>query len=260
MQRPRLVRIDFNPQELADLLQRGVQPTVVLDPDTAHHIVRVLRLAVGAPLIAATKSGGASFHALLVDRDPATIQIIRHSANERWIGRVSVLIVGAIRGNRLDWICEKATELCLEQLWVVQSARSEPHALSPQRQNRLERLAGAATEQSTNLNPPSIRFFESLEAVLLELKDHAGVRSLMSLAPHAEPMRQLKIGADDSLIIAVGPEGDFDDRELHLLLGAGFTPTSLGPVVLRVETAALASIAAANALWGFRQLSSAPIS
>ncbi len=160
-----------------------------------------------------------------------------------------VLALSPLRGDRMELVLQKTTELGVTEIWPVVTARTDAAArpaLKGTRDKRWDRVVSGATEQCGRATVPHIeqtttldrlveRPFEGTKAVLLETEGHP---PLTALEPPA------------SLLLLVGPPGAFDPVEVPRLLEAGFTPVSLGPRVLRAETAAITAVALAQALWG----------
>ena len=159
------------------------------------------------------------------------------------------LLFAPIKRARLDWLIEKASELGVAALLPVWTARTQPERLN---QDRLRALAIAAAEQSARLSVPEIHPPAPLDRVLaawpegrrLVLCDESGAGR-----PIAEALADFPPDAPAALF--VGPEGGFADRELDALGKLPIvTRVGLGPRVLRAETAALAAVAAFQAIAG----------
>jgi len=159
------------------------------------------------------------------------------------------LLFAPIKRTRLAWLIEKATELGAGALWPVWTARTQPERLN---QDRLRALAIAASEQSERLSVPEIHPPDRLDRVLaawpaernLVLCDESGAG-----LPVAEALAGFP--PDEPAALFVGPEGGFADTELDALGKLPIvTRVGLGPRVLRAETAALAALAAFQAIAG----------
>jgi 16S rRNA (uracil1498-N3)-methyltransferase len=223
---------------------------VVLPEHTAHHAREVLRLKEGAA--ASVFDGrGAEFAATLdeVSRRRVSARVGKPLRARPESPRRLILAVSPLRGDRMELVIQKATELGVTEIWPVVTARTDAAArpaLKGTRQKRWYRVVGGATEQCGRATVPHVeptttldglfeRAFEGTRAVLLEKGDYPPLATLKSL---------------DSLLILVGPAGGFEPAEVPRLLDAGFAPVSLGPRILRSETAAITAVALAQALWG----------
>lgn len=214
--------------------------------ETAEHVRRVLRAAPG--------------------------QVYELSDGERvWLGRIEAfgketvefalleeapaarapmpvhLLAALFKFDPFEWMIEKATELGVAKITPVVSLRSEKglEAAAEKRRARWEKIAREAGQQSRRVRPPDIAavipFEEALQAEAesrLLLDEEAGAPPLMS-GLQARP---------GSVALLCGPEGGWDPRERAAAGEAGWRPVSLGPLILRAETAAVAAVAVAAAV------------
>lgn len=225
---------------------------ITLPETAAAHLLRVLRLREGdacvlfngdghdydARIVAAGKRGG---EAQVVDR--------RAVDNESPL-RIT-LVQGVARGEKMDLILQKATELGIDAVVPVQSDRSEVKLDGERAQKRLAHWASvvvAACEQSGRARVPAVAAAAPLSEALQALPP-GGLRLLLD--PFADANTQsLGEPADRRIVLAVGPEGGWSARDRSVLETAGFSGIRLGPRVLRTETAGLAAIAALQARFG----------
>ena len=238
----RIPRI-YSPQAL-----RG-ESHLTLDAAAARHVVQVLRLPVGAELVLFDGHGG-QYRARITaaDRRKLMVEVLEHQALECEAPLALHLLQGISRGERMDWVMQKATELGVASITPVVTARCGVK-LSPQRQaRRLEHWQGvivAACEQCGRNRLPRLEGVQDLARALGGLRgsglvlDPAAGRRLGDLPP---PVQELTV--------LIGPEGGLTAEEVRAAAAAGFEPVSLGPRVLRTETAALAVLAALQARWG----------
>ena len=151
------------------------------------------------------------------------------------------------KGSRLDWLLEKATELGAASLRPVRFERSVARRRgdSPRPSGRrwLGHLIAAAKQAGTDWLPDLLDPLP-LAAFLATARPAAGIFG--DLSPDAAPVREAlaTIGQAEAILIVVGPEGGMTDPERAALLAAGLTPARLGRTTLRIETAAIALIAA----------------
>src|SRR5260221_2896892 len=230
-------------------LRLGPGAQFTLPPEAAQHVGRALRLKAGDAIIVFDGRGG---------EYDATIQRIAKERCDvkvgawREIEAESPLNVGIVQGlpeaDKMDWIIQKTVELGVSWVQPIVCERSVVR-LSGERAARREahwrRVAVAACEQSGRNRIPEVR---ATLAFLSWIAVPAAAPRWM-LAPGAEPLTA-KAAPHGPLEILVGPAGGFSERELDLALTQGCEPVSLGPRVLRTETAPIAALAAIHALWG----------
>ena len=211
-----------------------------------HYLSRVLRLTIGDEVvlldgesrIVTTRIAHLSGEAIALER-LSTVQAATHGEPK------VTLYLGLLKGERHDLVIEKATELGVRRIVTLCCARSVPdlhHDRAEKRQLRWQRIAKAAAQQCRRPDLPDIAPPQSLATALSALPEATQAR-LVLYEGTAPPLRGLlgdARGQDVALVI--GPEGGLDDSEMAALQGAGFLPCSLGPRVLRAETAALAAL------------------
>lgn len=219
-----------------------------LPEDSAHHAVHVLRLREGEEVTVFNGRGG-EFAARVasIQRLKIAIDVLAHRAIERESPLRVTLVQAVSAGEKMDSTLRKAVELGAAELQPVLSARSVARPKGERAEGRLEhwrKVAIAACEQCGRNRIPPVQ-------PLVPLADYRapeGVEKLL-LSPRAErPLS--KVLKTDNAVLAAGPEAGFSEEEEAMLVKAGFTPASLGPRVLRTETAAVAALAALNALRG----------
>jgi 16S rRNA (uracil1498-N3)-methyltransferase len=229
-----------------------VNPSGVIEVAGAelHHMRDVLRLRVGSAVSILDPDGGEHFGTLArYDRDSAVIQIDSSRA-ARAHPRI-ILATAIVKGPRMDFVVEKAAELGTAELWPTVSAHAIVRAPGRERILRWRRLALAAAKQSH-----SVAAMEVIEPIKFDdlIRSVPDDTLAIICAPGAEPLgdaiRRLRPPA---ILIAVGPEGGFDEGECAAAAGAGFVAAGLGANRLRSETAALAAVSiAAESLHGAR--------
>ncbi|MHB8382332.1 MAG: RsmE family RNA methyltransferase [Candidatus Binataceae bacterium] len=209
----------------------------------AHHMRDVMRIAAGET-ITLVDANGMEYSASLerYARDGAELRVITTRQPQP---RARLILAQAIiKGPRMDFIVEKAAELGATEMWPVICARGLVRAPGAERHARWKRLALSASKQCM-LAPP-MRVREAIDfPALIRGAPRETLRLICSAG--AEPIGAIVArSAPRAMLIAIGPEGDFDPRELALASEAGFLAAGLGPSRLRSETAALAALAIAG--------------
>ena len=223
---------------------------VQLDSDASHHIVRVLRSRKGASVVLFDGHGG-EHRAVLsqVDKRRVTALVESFDPIDRESSLHVTLALGLSRGERMDFALQKATELGASALVPITTARSVVRLDSERAERRhshWRQVIVSACEQSGRTRIPRLAspqsFSEWLDEDLL-----APIR--LVLDPQAPPLTAVCDEASE-VLVAVGPEGGFDASELEQLSRRGFQRITLGPRVLRTETAAAAAVLFAQLRWG----------
>ncbi|MFT3813065.1 MAG: 16S rRNA (uracil(1498)-N(3))-methyltransferase [Acidovorax sp.] len=214
-------------------------------PASAARHVQVLRLQPGDGLTLFNGAGG-EFEAtvLRMGRSDVQAQVGAHHAVEREAARAVHLLAGITAGERMDWLIEKATELGAASITPLAAERSVLRLKgerADKRQAHWQAVAVAACEQCGRNRVPPVHTAQTL-ADWLAAHAPQGQRLLLSLQADARPLRAF--GAQEPAWFLSGPEGGLSPAEEALALAHGFAPTTLGPRVLRAETAPLAALAA----------------
>jgi 16S rRNA (uracil1498-N3)-methyltransferase len=213
----------------------------------AHHALRVLRLADGAPVVLFDGRGGQYPATLRVEGRRALAELGAHDAADSELRGRLVLIQGLASGDKMDWIVEKAVELGVAELRPVAAERSVLRLSGPRLDKRLDHwraIARAASEQCGRNRLMVVQPPAPLAACLASADGPA-------LFCHPEgplDFRAALADVQDRLTLMVGPEGGWSPEELDLARRRGLTGARFGARVLRTETAGLALAAAATAL------------
>jgi 16S rRNA (uracil1498-N3)-methyltransferase len=224
----------------------GPQANIELPEAAAHHAVRVLRLGDGDAVLLFDGRGGEYPARLSM---PGRGRVAAECGEHRNVERESPLAVTLVQGlsssDKMDFTIQKAVELGVAALQPVFSAKSVVRLSGEREAKKLahwRRIAIAACEQCGRNRVPPIH-----EPLALErYRAPAATRILLSPAGSAK-LRDL---AQGPIVLAAGPEAGFSADEEKMLQRAGFVAARLGPRILRTETAALAALAALNALAG----------
>lgn len=222
-----------------------------LPAEAARH-VQVLRLQPGQPLVLFNGQGGEwAAQVVQMGRQQVAVRVGAHQAVSRELACRVTLAVGMPANERMDALVEKATELGAAAVQPLQCARSVlklSGERADKRRAHWQAVAVAASEQSGRTEVPQVAPVMPLGAWLAGLAPQdpgtGPARRLLSFAADALPLPQSLPGArPPALLMLSGPEGGLDETEEALARGRGFLPLSLGPRVLRADTAPLAALA-----------------
>ena len=222
-------------------LQRGQRLTV--EGSAGNHIVRVLRLRVGDTLTLFDGRGG-EYGGRIEEmrRDTVQVNVLEHRDDERESPFHLTLAQGISRGERMDWVVQKATELGVSRIAPLFTERSMVRLDEKQAARKVQHwraIAIAACEQSGRNRIPEIATPTGLYD-MLEQRRRSGAELLLS------PGAALRIAdvpaAEAGATVLIGPEGGLAAVEQETALRSGFTPVRLGPRVLRTETAAVCAL------------------
>ena len=224
----------------------GDPDRAALDADQSRHL-RALRLAPGDEFEAICGPGNVRRATLERYQPRSAVVQLGESVEIGDVDPTRPLLLAAALADlgRFDLLVEKACELGVTAILPIRSERTQIGRLSPSRQTRWQRIARAACEQCGRTSTPAIEKVRSLEETAEHLPRSAHIVVLDPRAP-ARWDGQAPTGAP--LALFVGPEGGFSDDEIQMLRRkVGAQPHSLGPRILRFETAAIAGLAIAAA-------------
>jgi 16S rRNA (uracil1498-N3)-methyltransferase len=225
-------------------LQTGT--TLMLPAGAARH-VQVLRLQPGDAITLFNGEGGEYAASIeRMGRSDVSVTVGPHAAVEREAPRAVHLALGMPANERMDWLVEKATELGVTSIQPLVTAHGVLR-LSGERANKKrahwEAIAIAACEQCGRNRVPTVHPVQGFSK-WLEQEASGARRLVLSLAEGTRVIAQLAAAppaAQDVLVLS-GPEGGLSREEDQQARAAGFAPATLGPRVLRAETAAMAAL------------------
>ena len=225
---------------------------IKLEPVPSAHIARVLRMREGDKLTLFNGEGGEYLAVIAaIDKKKVMVATGAHQALELESSLGIHLGIAISRGDRMDWIVQKATELGVEALTPLFTERTEVKLADHRAAKKIrhwQQIAISACEQCGRNRLPVIAGLQELGNWLASTK----AERKFVLHHRADSIG----GASDkpaSIALLVGPEGGLSDYEISAAEQAGFQSLRLGPRVLRTETAPLAAIAILQAHWGDMQ-------
>ncbi|MET0347683.1 MAG: 16S rRNA (uracil(1498)-N(3))-methyltransferase [Methyloceanibacter sp.] len=236
------------PQRLFVTAKLEPGATIALGKDQAHYLRNVLRLKQGDNLLLFNGRDG-EWWAELGEAGKKEAQVrLDHQIRPQEDGPDLHYLFAPLKRARLDYMVQKATELGASALRPVITRHTMTERVKSE---RLIANAIEAAEQCGILRVPEVMEPEKL-AKLLDRWDE-GRRLIFAdeQAPHVSPLEALKTLAPGPLAVLIGPEGGFEREERAALVAKPFVlPISLGPRVMRADTAAVAALALVNAALG----------
>ncbi len=226
-----------------------LQSPITLEGALAHQLSRVLRLKPGDQIELLDGQGEAYLVALeqVTPRRCLAIEINRYRPDTEPATRF-VLYQAISKGQKLDWVWQKATELGVSELVPMATTRTigaELRQVGATRLERLQRIAQEAAEQSGRARIPQVRPAITFEEALSE-REPGNLALIGALTPEALSLQKAledQSTSPGTVRLYVGPEGGLDDNEVSQARNREVQPISLGPRTLRTETAGIALLA-----------------
>jgi 16S rRNA (uracil1498-N3)-methyltransferase len=240
------------------IAERWDEATATLTGATADHLIRVLRAQPG--MAADVIAGGRVFHSEVaaIEKGPDGNGEVRFNLIAEMSAEPALpitLVMSVYKFDRMEWAVEKLTELGVAEIAPVIARRSEKHlaAAAAKRVERWRRIAHEASQQARRSDVPVIhdpvaladrvkRESAAMRVVLAEQERSTTLRSALHEAIAAAGMET------PSFEVAIGPEGGWAPEEEALYDANGWKAVSLGPRILRAETAAITALAVAASL------------
>ncbi|MEY3691912.1 MAG: hypothetical protein RLZZ388_83 [Bacillota bacterium] len=217
------------------------QDRVILSADDEHHLVNVLRVLPGEKI--ELLIAGKVFLGVVQKTKPLQIEKLDHIDASHELPIRITLIYPVVKGEKMDWVVQKATELGVDELIPCSSERSvvhwDQHDLE-KKWVRFQRIIKEATLQSKRETLMKMnRYINLSDAFKLDFSSKwiASESHVQSSIPNS-----LKFNKGSTISLVVGPEGGLSTNELTLAQTNGYQPFSLGPSILRSETAVIAAL------------------
>ncbi len=235
----------------------GHPTAAALTGDQAAHLARVLRAEPGQ--IYDVVAGGFLHRAEIVSVTEAQVLFTLHEELQSDAALPLHLLLAIFKFDHLEWAIEKATELGAAKITPILARRTEKHLTlaAPKRAERWRRIALESSKQSRRTDVPIIadpvQLRLALEQecspnrILLSETEQQTTLSAALTATAGDPAStKFEAGSPSTHAIAIGPEGGWAPDEMALFLRHNWLPVTLGPRILRAETAAIAAIAIAS--------------
>jgi 16S rRNA (uracil1498-N3)-methyltransferase len=238
---------------MSDFRAYCVPPTrepaeITLSSDESHHLVAVNRATVGDTVVAFDGRGSEWICELVADKKSAAVLKVRFSQKIKPLPYEITLGQALPKGQYMDAIVRKATEIGVSRIVPLESERTQVHLDGDRSDKKIEKWQTAALEaakQCGNAYLPEILPVQKAAAFIESARSY-DLKLIASLQPGAKSLKSV-LGSFQAannrlprkVLWLIGPEGDFTPAEMSLSQSCGFAAITLGPLVLRCETAAV---------------------
>lgn len=227
----------------------AVNTSILLNENAVHHLARVLRAKLGDQITLFNGQGG-EYRAEITKIDKKNVEVkILQFCDKNLESPIKIhLVQGIARGEKMDFIIQKAVELGVTQITPLVTTRSNVRLDNERSEKRLEHwraVALSACEQSGRTIVPKINPTTTLNKYLEKPRSDLS----FVLTPHTKE-KLATPSAIESIEILIGPEGGLDEVEIKTATLNGFKALSLGPRILRTETASIAALAVLQMQFG----------
>ena len=220
---------------------------LTLTPDESHHLVIVNRARPGDTVVAFDGRGTEWICELINDRKSAAVLKVRFRQKAKPLAYEITLGQALPKGPSMDAIVRKATEIGAARIVPLESERTQVHFDGERSDKKIEKWQTAALEAAKQCGNPFLPEIAPVQkaAAFMEAARGHDLKLIASLQPGAKSLKAVLAAfqaahgrAPKKVLWLVGPEGDFTPAELSQAKTCGFEPITLGPLVLRCETAA----------------------
>lgn len=220
--------------------------SIILDPEESRHAVRVMRLKAGDELYVTDGHGLVVRAGIVVaDEKGCTLQPLSRAMDEPAPADLLLGVAPTKNPSRTEWLVEKAVEMGVARIFLLQGDHSERVFMKT---DRLERIAVSAMKQSLHAYLSEIVPPMTVHEFITGPYNPDGAQCFIAHCDAGQARTPLAdvLQPRRTTVVLIGPEGDFSPEEIALAREHGYQPVSLGPSRLRTETAALYAVAAFN--------------
>ena len=214
-------------------------PNFTFGESESKHIAKVLRLKVGDKLYL-TDGKGFFYEAEIseISKKKCAVHILKKEQQQKHDYYLHIAISPTKNNDRFEWFLEKATEIGIDEITPLLTKNSERKKIKLE---RFKKVIESAMKQSHKAYHPIINELTNFDDFIGQEQNYD--IKLMAHCYDAEKLSLKKsVSEKESILIMIGPEGDFTMQEVELALKKGITPLSLGEYRLRTETAGIASV------------------
>lgn len=212
---------------------------VHLNPDDEHHVSHVMRMKKNDEI--EVVHDGKVFLCRIEDFNPLRIVVIHEIENDVELKEDITLLFALTKGDKIDLVLQKATELGVKKVALIESERTVVTYEGKDQEKKLMRfnkIMKEASEQSHRLVVPSLLGIYNLKNLPQEVFSDINYVAYEKDANDTDSIFS-KVTKGKSVTILIGPEGGFSEQEINRLMSLSFIRTSLGKRILRAETAAI---------------------
>jgi 16S rRNA (uracil1498-N3)-methyltransferase len=235
---PKPPRFFISPEQVRD-------QCITISGEDVHHIMRVLRMKTGDELLLCDNKGTEySVKIAQVNHAEITTEVKARSQREIRYPLIT-LGQGLPKSDKMDWIVQKATELGVAGVVPLVTERTIVKIKDEEKRvSRWRKICREAAMQSNRPDIPAVDHIRSFSDFLRTLSPEPRTLLLLPWEEGTEPIKNVLQHALDMkrVIVLIGPEGGFSEAEARTAKNSGFKPVSLGPNILRTETAAIAAL------------------
>ena len=244
----------YTPETLQLAIPAGnCQVAYLLNEEESKHCIRVLRLSIGATILLIDGNGG-WYESIIIEDNPRRCKVKITHAKQGFGKRnfnLHIAIAPTKNMDRLEWFIEKATEIGIHEVSIINCNNSERTVV---KNDRLQKVAIAAIKQSLKAFLPKINELTDFKKFIAENENfagqkfiahcHASISGIKELSETKHLKNLYKQGAN--ILLLIGPEGDFSVDEVKIAIKSGYEEVKLGTSRLRTETAALYACTSIN--------------
>lgn len=217
------------------------------EADQAYHLSVVLRMKAGE-LVRIVDGTGRCFLGEVETLEPFQLRVKEQMPEEREMPVSVTLLAGLIKGERWDWLLQKCTELGVSRIVPFQSSRTvvkitEDKAAA--KRQRWNKIVQEAAQQCKRTQIPAVEAPAELLAAARAWRSSQNFVAYENASVHGGQLHH-QLQPDQPAVIIIGPEGGFSPSEIEELQALGYQCCSLGPRILRAETAAIYAVCACN--------------
>lgn len=212
----------------------------------AHQIRDVLRMRVGQEIVVLDNAGTQARVALSeISRAVVRGEILEMTPAQGEPRTHITLYQALVKADKMEWVLQKGTEVGVTAFVPIKTARAIADAVSKQKYARWTQIVTEAAEQAGRGKIPYIKALQTLDSALASAQTRAGARFILWENENAFDLKQALEGTKaDTIHLFVGPEGGFTEQEISLAHDAGAQSMTLGPRILRAETAGIVAASA----------------